>query len=243
MVRKNYKYLTQEDVHAHILEGIERRRSELSNPERAHAFVFLGFYLGLRISEACLLKPEHFDLRDRIARIPTLKQGTKIPHECPYCGRHFKLSGKRSGKKYTCSNCGKVSPIKKVADGKIESVPLIALPPIEDAVWEYLEEYIGNMPKDQKYLLEHNGHQCDRHDLATEFKRSLFLGGLPSAYKPHALRHGRGQQLYTLTNDLKAVQAYLRHQSANTASIYAHMKNIDEYAKRLNEAAWSRSTA
>lgn len=242
MARANYKYLSQDQVHA-MLNAIEGRRDELDDYVRLHAFVFLGYYLGLRISEAALLKPEHFDLRNHIASIPTLKQSIKITHKCPACGRSFKLSSKRGGKKFTCSNCEEVSTIQKSSRTKEDAVPLIDLPQLEDSVWEYLGNHIASMGPKQVYLLEKNGRQCSRQELFTDFKRVLFITGLSSAYKPHALRHGRGQHVWSLTNDLKAVQAYLRHQSAGTASIYAHMKNIDEYAKRLNEAAIPGSIA
>ena len=243
MARKLQKYLTQDDVHA-TLKAIEQRTSDFDNADRARDFIFLGFYLGLRVSEACLLRREHLDSRDRIAAIPTLKQSKKLKHVCPKCGREFRLAERRGGKRWNCTNCDKVSTIAKPAKKSTGLVPLIELPFVEDFVWDYIGDLQEGMRKDQEYYLESRpGRPATRFELYNDFKRALFVAGLPSYLAPHSLRHGRGQHVWALTNDLKAVQACLRHQSAQTASIYAHLANVDTYLKRLNEGAWTGDRA
>jgi len=43
----------------------------------------------------------------------------------------------------------------------------------------------------------------------------------------HALRHSCGTRLYALTRDLLAVRRHLRHSSARTSEIYAHLADTD----------------
>lgn len=233
---KRLKFLTG-DMVQQVLDAINAAPDGIIDRRRCHAFVFLGYYLGLRISEACLLERSH--VRSNPPLIPTLKQARKIKFQCPECRRTWRVAARRGGKSYTCPNCDHVSRLPVVDIDDVQ-VPLVQLPFIEGHVREYLDRYLKTMPRDQDRLfLGNSGRPCTRLKLYQEFKQSMYLAGLPSEYAPHALRHGRGQHIWTLTSDLKAVQAFLRHSSANTASIYVHLSNMSEYQKRLDQASFA----
>lgn len=242
--RASTKYLTHADIKT-VLDVLGEFDDE--DAVLAHAFIFLGFHMGMRISEALLLTRDNFSEMDRgVVTIPTLKQSKKISHRCSVCGRIYRLSARSIGKQYPCSKCFAAgnntveTVVGTEADHAEHTPPMLELPFVPDVVASYVRHYLKYaMRPEQQYLFERsNGRRISRNRMWTLFKWALGLARLSPRYKPHALRHGCAMWLKKLTDkDMKAVQKYLRHKSIVTTDIYDHMENAEEYRKRMDDAA------
>lgn len=229
------KFLTLEQAEA-LLNGVAENRDVFRYPERAHAAIFCGYNLGLRISEICLLKRRHFKtLHQGFVALPTLKRSQKIRFQCPGCHKRFNLAARRGGKNWPCPECLTVTELPAThADRHVPDVPI---PFIEPDTAAYIESYVEGMRKDQEYLFERRPRvPCSRQDLWYDFRLAASLAGLPNVV-PHAMRHGRGQRVWTTTHDINTVQACLRHMNPQTSMIYTHMEKAEEGLRELSKSS------
>jgi integrase len=189
---------------------------------RDHAVIYLGFYLALRVGEAAMLSREQFrDLHRGIVYVRTLKSSPRAKVSCS-CGRRYTVSAARS--EYPCPRCGNVNPVK-FKGKQADLFPEKRLPFLEDSVQRYLRGYLDGLPKNQRWLFPGPGE--DTHLSESQVQRifASYLGfaGLPLIYSYHALRHGRGMQLWDKYHDLVLIKDFLRHRSFSPAQWYAHI--------------------
>jgi integrase len=231
-----------------ILRTIETSGEPEAIVGRDHAIVYLGFHLGLRVSEVGLLTRKAFrSLEDQeIAYIPTLKKAKRIPVACE-CGRRFRVSVMRIETVYPCPKCGAEIEIEGNSEDKVKhGVPELEIPVPEPKVREYIMKYLGGLPDGQDHLFVGRPHTATTpkvpllgNGAERIFGSWVVESGLSPVYSFHALRHGRGVQLYDATKDLKFVQTCLRHESMRTSEIYVHLspENIEKFSGELNRRA------
>lgn len=211
---------------------------------RDHAIVFMGFHLGLRCGEVGLLVRNSFrSIGKGTAHIRTLKKSPRIRANCP-CGRKFRVSVARIGSEYPCPRCGEPVGIEgTLKERNLEIHPEVDIPVPEKQVREYILDYIRGMPKGRQHLFvshpdlgdEAEDRSLPERSVSRIFNSWLVEAGLPIIYSFHALRHGRGVQLYEATQDLKFVQTCLRHESMATSEIYVHLspQTVDRFSGEL----------
>ncbi len=233
------KFVTTEQLRS-MLKAIETDKSNDSRI-RDYAIIYCGFYLALRVGEAVLLRRDHFRLLDRgKVFIPTLKRGVRVPCECS-CGRKYRVAALRIGELWPCPRCGKRHKVTYNGPPIDHSPPEIAPYMVEDEVAEYIGAYIkSGMSQEQDCLFGMaRMPQTPASDWTLEriFATYAANAGLGNEYSFHALRHGRGMQLWQQFHDLKLIQSMLRHKDIAAAQIYAHLdpQRRDEYKARLSE--------
>jgi len=218
------KFLTLEEVYA-ILHAIEKYKEE--RWRRDHAMVFFGFYLGLRVSECSILERDCFkDLKSRgVVYVTRLKRMKRIDWICsnPDCRKKLRVSAKRIGKNQTCPKCETITAITSDEDIP-EDREMQTIPFVETHVAEYAHEYLDRMRPDQRYLIEsYPGTPCSSRMIRYCFKHYARLAGLSPVISYHALRHGRGAQLYDLFQDQLQVKEMLGHASLHSSEFYMHL--------------------
>jgi integrase len=213
-----------------LIEQIELSKEQFNqNANRDYALIYIAYWMGLRIGEACILEKRHFARLESedIAMIPTLKQKLRIPYVCAYCGRKCKVSADRIGEMFECprAKCGSLNEV--VAPNRFVSkehvIPEKETPFIEPKVQIFILNYIASLPPDEKWLFpSRRGDHISDSFASRIFSTYLMLAGLPVNTSFHSLRHGRGQMLYSITDgDLIAVRDALRHKDTKTTEIYA----------------------
>jgi integrase len=114
-----------------------------------------------------------------------------------------------------------VSRLKKRGDN-----PEVRLPYMEPQAVEYLKGYLQELRPGQEWLFEPHrrpGDHISPWTLNQAFATYASAAGLDAEYSWHALRHGRGMQLWSKFRDLKVVADFLGHSNVMTASIYVHL--------------------
>ena len=232
-----------------ILGAVEESRDEFNEHwKRDYTAIYLGFTLGLRIGEACILERNHF--RDLVAGgdtvfLPTLKQSERIPFQCrnTECRRKVRVRWDMGGKKFQCSKCGTVGvvpvPKDKPLTGVVEKDPGF----VEEATIAYILDYIQNhMRPDQRWLFEARtpGYHVSGSYLSRIFGTYTKRAGLSSKYSWHSLRHGRGVMLYSTTRDMQACKEGMRHKSLKATEIYMALdaELAQTFKKALNKRAF-----
>jgi len=240
------KFLLPSQVGA-ILSEIESADMPDELQKRDHAIVYLAFHLGLRSGEVPLLSRDAFRRLDKgIAFIRTLKKTPRLSAKCE-CGRRFRVGMQRMGDSYPCPRCGTEVDIPMNEKYlKKDRIPEVQIPIPEDKVIDYISGYLGWMPSNQHYLFIANPHKDEAEDrpvcvraVTKIFSTWLIKTDLSNAISFHALRHGRGVQLYEATQNLNFVQTCLRHESMATSQIYVHLspQAVEQHKDALNERA------
>ena len=114
-------------------------------------------------------------------------------------------------------------------------------PEVASAIKEYLTTRGGRLaPNDPLFAATGNrsgGRRLEARTIGTMIKRELRAAGLDSGrITAHSLRHTAGTALFQLTNNLYAVQKYMRHADPATTEIYLHAeteKQEANFASRL----------
>lgn len=229
------KFLTLEDTRR-LLACIEG--SKHPKWQRDHCAVYLGFFLALRVSEACRLSRESFrHIHDGEVHIRTSKSIPRMPVTCGNCGRRWRTTAKNIGKKVECSRCGHFIDVKAPVAALDLTPPEKQPPVLEHFVCEYIRHYLEfRMREDQDWLIEgHVGHKLKTRQLEKIFGHYAMRCGLGPRYSFHALRHGRGVHVYERFQDLNMVKGMLRQKSLTSAEIYVHMSPAkqEEYRRKL----------
>lgn len=231
-----------------LLKAVENGPSK--HKRRDYMLIFLGFTMGLRISEAvCLTRATFRNIKSGgNPLIGRLKRASKIPCQCMACGRKWNAKLSRANTVMKCVNPACNNQVKvfkpvgrKIVEGPQEVEMTTFHPTVRKKVLEYLEE----IPEDQFFLFLGNRdkktgqrkHLSSSHAEAL-FSRYVLLAGLNPRLSWHSLRHGHGRMMYSVTKgDLKAVQASLGHKSIQAAQIYAGMdrSRVEEINKDISE--------
>lgn len=233
--RDEEKFLTAEQFEA-LLKAVEEHGGVMRF--RDHALFFLAYYLGLRVGEVVLLRREHLHLDEGegTISIPTLKCQPKVACKCSECGRKVFLRLDRAGTQHRCS-CGAASTVPaadKHAKPYTERTPAI----IERHVLDYLRQLESNLPPGQAWLFPseaRDGEHLSRRRAGWLFKYYARLASLPARMSFHALRHGRGAAVWSISQDRELVRKQLRHTSLNAGEFYVHLspERLKEYQDRL----------
>lgn len=227
-----------------ILNAAEESKTKFNaNWLRDYTFIFLGYFLGLRIGEACLLTRHTFeDMMDLDCfHIPTLKNIERIPHQCTECKKKFRVRQNRIGEDFTCSKCQAKSPVIAPDRKLSQEIPEKDLPFVEDQTQQMILEYIESMRPDQEFLFESKpGRHISRSYAARIFSTFAVAAGLSPKYSFHALRHGRGMFVYSTQKDLLSVAKSLRHKTLAMAQRYADLD--PEMKKEAKKKLEKRST-
>jgi site-specific recombinase XerD len=208
---------------AQVVDLLQAVRSHHA-PEmiRDDAVIYLGFYLALRVGECAILDRETFrDLGRGNIYVKTLKRATRIKVNCP-CGKRYMVSMTRTS--YPCPKCGAENPVKVPKGKRAVALPEVKLPFIEPQVVHYLQAYLKRMPRTQRWLFP--GADRDSHISESQVQRIfasyLKPAGLSNIYSYHALRHGRGMQLWDHHHDLAILRDFMRHKSLDACQWYVH---------------------
>lgn len=235
-------FLTKDQVFR-ILAAIEKDQKNNPNWKRDHCAIYLGFFMGLRISEAAMLSRDTFRfIENGQVFVKTLKQAPKVKLKCD-CGREWRVSSKKIGKTVRCKNCADHVAVKAPRDVD-QNPPEKQLPAVERQVLQYVKDYLETLPDDQEYMFCPRGDH-HRH-IAARTLHSVFItyaskAGLDKRYSWHALRHGRGVAIWSLGKNLKLVQNMLRHKSMMTSERYVHLdpkekgKMVDDLSEAYEE--------
>ena len=244
------KFLLPAQVHQIINAIDEDGATERALKVRDRAIIYLGFHLGLRVGEVGLLTRSSFRTMDEgSAMIPTLKKSPRIPARCESCGRKFRVAVGRIDTEYPCSRCGKPVEIRGTkTQKKLSRAPEVEIPIPETTVRQFIATYLLGLPNGQEHLFvarpesdEHQHTPLLGRSIAKIFGSWVVAAGLSPKYSFHALRHGRGVQLYEGTKDLKFVQTCLRHDNMATSEIYVHLSpdNVAKFSGELERRALS----
>jgi integrase len=238
-------FLTQKQVEV-LLAAVEKSGKERFNArwKRDHAAIFLGFSLGCRVGEVCLLERRHFLDMERAdtARIPTLKQRQTVVFSCPTCHKRCRVRADRGGEQYQCAKCGGHGTVPTVPL-ETHGIPEKDLPFIEEQVIAYIKDYLErDMRPDQRWLFEgRKGYHVSKAHLERIFGTYVLAAGLSPLYSWHSLRHGRGVRVHSLFNDLAFTRDALRHKNIASTQVYARLdpERKAEYKKQLERGALS----
>jgi len=236
------KYLTEDEVKI-LLDTI--RKADRKTMVRDHAAIFLGFYFAMRAGEAAILDAHALrSIEKGVAYIRTLKRRKRIKHRCENCKRSFTLSRRRAGTMHRCTSCASESRVAEAKDVEELLPSEVPMSIITSDVIEYARDYMKSMRANQAWLFESSkypGKHLSPCQLQCIFNAYLMRSGLNPKYSWHALRHGRGVQLWEVSgHDAKVVQDGLRHSSPVTSmAIYAHMspERRSEILKLLDKRA------
>jgi site-specific recombinase XerD len=223
-------FLSVEDVNKILLTI---KQSDHPMKERDHCALFMGFYFGLRVSEAAIIERNCFRHIDKgQIYVRRSKSVPRIAVECSGCKRKFNISAKKSGQEHDCVRCGR--PMKVIAKKTIDMTPPEkSVPVVETRVSEYIKEYmVKHVRPGQRWFFEGSYAQgtplediphIGTRQMANIFSHWVVAAGLSPIYSWHALRHARGMFLYERFNDLSMVQKMLGHKSIASTQIYVHM--------------------
>lgn len=232
-----------------ILDAIQHDKESPAHVRvRDHALVYLAFYLGLRCGEVVILKKEHFrDVENGVAFIPTLKKSMRLSVVCD-CGKKYRVSAARAGQRYPCPRCGEHNDVPQIPKNRSVSrsiTPEIEIPILEDEVALYIQRYLMTLPPHQKYLfIGRPSKSGKRKELELPLSKRMAQrvlatyqerAEISNKFSFHALRHGRGVQLYDASKDLQLVKTCLRHDALATSEIYVHLSpdRLKGYSKEL----------
>lgn len=238
-VDKSYqqKFLTVKQLRQ-ILACIEKMHKP--RWERDYCGIYLGFYLGLRCSEAVLLNRDSFrHLESGQILLRTKKQLPRVGMHCS-CGRRWRASVKSIGKQQLCPKCSDPVVVPEPKKKYSLDPPEKSLPSVETAVVQYIQKYMKHsMRANQHWFLEGGpGRRMSVPYLRKLFNFYLVKAGLPPEYSYHALRHGRGVQIWERFQDHAMVRDFLRQKSLGAAEFYIRISPArqDAFRKQLDKA-------
>lgn len=222
---RSQKFLTLEQVRL-LLDTVKADGQR--KWKRDHCAIYLGYFLGLRISEACILERETFrHIGAHEARIRTSKSLPRVPVRCGPCGRRWRVSCTRIEQHAECPRCGELSKVHKPRNFKADSlIPPEKIPPIvETPVVKYVQRYMrDSMRPEQRWLLEsHRGEHMSTRMLEQVFGHYVIQAGLDPEYSFHALRHGRGLTIYERFKDPVLLRDSLRQATLSAAEWYMNL--------------------
>lgn len=244
--------MTQQQLDS-VLKEVEKSKDEFnSNWRRDHCLIYLGFWLGLRIGEVCILERRHFAAMfdDDVLALPTLKNAFRTPVQCPDCKRRFRVKQSRGGQMFFCSVCRRETvKIPVMGDNKIPERDLYF---VEEFVQQYLMDYMKDMRPDQTWMFETrpprrlgDGKFTTTKHVSKSYVARIFYtftirAGLSPMYSWHSLRHGRGRFVNSSTNgNLTVVAKQLRQKSTQMAMIYA--ETDQERIQEIKESCEKRA--
>jgi len=216
------KFLTGEEV-GRLLGAVEREKKK--KWKRDHCAIFLGYFLGLRCSEACILERNTFrGLDHQQVFIRTMKNMPRVSTSCGGCGRRWSVSVVRVGKPVNCPRCGVEVTVPTPRRAVDLNPPEKSPPVVETKVLEYVRTYLQEMRPDQRWLLESTpGEHISVPHMHRVFNYYVLAAQLDPAYSFHALRHGRGVRIYEKFEDFVMVRDMLRQKSISSTEWYMHL--------------------
>jgi len=215
------KFLTLDQVQQVLATIKEQNQTKW---RRDHCAVYLGFYFGLRVSEAAILERTCFRAIDDEVYLRTKKQSPRIKVNC-VCGRRWSAAVRRIGTEMACPNCVKLQMVKGDKDKYDLNPPERSPVVVERRVKDYVKDYlINHMRPDQRWLIE--GHK-DQH-ISTRMLEQIFshysmAAGLDPVYSFHSLRHGRGVLVYERFQDPVMLRDMLPQKSLAATEFYMHL--------------------
>lgn len=216
-------FVTKDQLKA-ILDEVDAQN--MAKAKRDHALIFLGYYLGLRVGEACILERTSFrHIGDHEAYIRTLKSVPRLPARCGKCGRKWRVSHRSVGQSVECPNCGGRHEVRNPGPA-IDATPPEKQPPvIETPVVEYIQRYLQyDMRSDQRWLFESKpGVHLSRRMAEVVFAHYTISAGFDPEYSFHSLRHGRGVHIWERFRDDVMVRDMLRQKTLSAAEFYLHL--------------------
>ncbi len=122
-------------------------------------------------------------------------------------------------------------------------------PEVAEAVKEYLTARGGRLPGNAPLFIgtgnRNGGRRLEARTISSMLKAALRECGIDSPrITAHSLRHTAGTALFQITNNLYAVQKYMRHRDPATTEIYLHNeteKQEADFASRLYALYHGRS--
>lgn len=222
-----------------ILNAVKNGPAKPEKKKRDWMAIFLGFSLGLRVTETVILDRATFrDIHhpNGMPYVKTLKRSERILIVCPGCGVAVRVAASRDGQTWPCktARCDTAIPIKKPKSRYIQTgPPEIQSPVFGDLARKHTLEYLDWMPAKQMWLFvggDMNKHMSSNH-LEGVFAQYVSMAGLSPKYSWHSLRHGLGSFLWERTNDQKMVQSALRQKNFNSSERYMDL------SKRSKEKA------
>jgi len=230
-------YIRKDEL-SRILQVIERS----NNPRwrRDYGIVYMGFYLALRAGEASILERKNFKHLDSgVIYVPTLKQNFNISFRCK-CGKKINVRWTKAGKQVVCRKCGeKIVVPQELADSIDRTPPEIPLPFIEASVKSEIRKYLESMRADQKWLFEGHtrGHHISIRHIQRIFGSYCMKAGLSNSVSFHALRHGRGSHIWSVSKDRFLLRQAMRHSSLEIGERYVHLtpEIREAFAKKFED--------
>jgi integrase len=183
------------------------------------------------------------DLDRGVIYVRRLKRLPRIPWLCAECGKRVKVSHTKIGKEHECPRCGFKKDVVHRGT-KIDTNPPETIPPIvEDQVQDYIRSYLKKMRPDQRWLIEgFKGKQISTRCIRIVWDTYAGRAGISAKTSFHALRHGRGAQLWDEFKDQKLVQDMLGHANISASAFYIHNNpKIIESRKRQLERKFERT--
>ena len=234
---RRQKYLTQAQVKK-VLKAI--KQSDQPKRERDHAAVYLGYFLGLRVSEACILERQSFrHIAEHQAYIRTSKSIPRIPAICQ-CGRRWRVSANKIRHRVPCPRCSRSVTVNAPAQPIDTNPPEKEPPVVETPVVNFIQEYMRSRSCGKRWLFESKrGTHISTRQLNKIFGHYCIAAGLDPAYSFHALRHGRGLLIYERFKDPVMLRDMLRQKTLSAAEWYMHLspERQREYLAVLDDAS------
>lgn len=214
-----------------LLKTVETEKRPLWR--RDYAALMLGFYLGLRVSEAAAIERAWFrHINSEEVYVRRSKSVPRISFTCSKCNRKARVSATKINTEHQCGRCGAKQRV--VCTKEIDMRPPEKLAPVvERWVLDHVKNYMSTyMRGNQRWFFEgnYNDHTPleDIPPICVSQLERIFSSycknaGLDSLYSWHALRHGRGVMIWERFHDLVMVRDMLGQKSLSSAEIYIQM--------------------
>jgi integrase/recombinase XerC len=91
------------------------------------------------------------------------------------------------------------------------------------AIQTWLQHRVARTEMEKAVFLSKNGSRLCSRSVQKRLEKWCIKKGVPQHVYPHALRHSFASHLLQSSQDLRAVQELLGHESINTTQIYTHL--------------------